>query len=322
MPSTILLQTSLDPHEISQLRKEFPHYRLLYYQFLNIPLPGHTGWEDVEILYGNRLSTEQLQSAKDLRWIHNPTSSFSRLSMEEIAKRGNIIVTTGTEEQLTPITEFVMGGVLAFAKHLFHWHDLMESPSMTWDSKWRDTMWTLPGRVFLQIGLGKAGTEIARKAQEMGFDVWGIQEKRSFHRYCSRTRSFQELSSVIPEADVVCVALPRDEEKIDLLTLTELEMMKRDSILVVLGSHLVVNEAALVHVGKAGKFRGIILDALFRPSIPTTSPLWHVPHLLITPEIASRPRSTSRLAFQTFHYNLRQYQYNNLSNMRNRMDLS
>jgi phosphoglycerate dehydrogenase-like enzyme len=129
MPSTILLQTSLDPHEISQLRKEFPHYRLLYYQFLNMPLPGQTGWEGVEILYGNRFTTDQLESAKELRWIHNPTSSFSRLCMEEIAARGNIIVTTGSEEQLTPMTEFVMSGVLAFSKHLFHWHDLMSSPS-------------------------------------------------------------------------------------------------------------------------------------------------------------------------------------------------
>lgn len=320
---TILLQTSLDPHEIAQLRKEFPQYRLLYYQFLNLPLTqGRSGWEGVEILYGNRLTPEQLESAKDLRWVHNPTSSFSRLCLEEMGERGSIIMTTGSDEQLAPITEFVMGGVLAFAKHLFHWHDLMASPSMIWDSKWRDSMWTLPGRVFLQVGLGKVGSEIAKQAQSLGFQVWGVQERRSFHRYCHQTRTFAELPSVLPDADVVSVALPRGDEREDLLGLAELELMKKDSILVVLGSHRVVNEAALVQVGKGGKFRGVILDALYRPSIPPNSPLWHVPHLLITPEIAVRPRSTSRLAFQTFHYNLRQYQIDNFASMRNRVELT
>lgn len=322
--NTILLEKSLNPQELNRLRKEFPQYKLRYYQFHRFGeeskiLQANTGWSGVEILFGNHINIHQLKEATNLRWIHNPTTSFSRICLDEIFKQGNIIVTTGSEEYLISIGEFVMGATLAFAKNLFFWQTLKNSPEELWNSKNRDTMWTLADRVFLQIGLGKAGTEIARQAKQMKLHVWGMQKHRSFHPHCERTIPMQDLASILPEVDIVSICLPREDHLEDLFTVEELNMMKKDSILIVLGSHTIVNEHALVEVGKTGKFKGIILDALYSPTIPATSPLWQIPNIIITPEVSSKPRTSSKQMFPTFYYNLRQYAFENFKDMRNRI---
>lgn len=321
---TILLQASLEPNEIAILHKDFPQYKIIYHQLHPLPKSKNdakTNWEEVEIIYGNRLSKEHLKQAPNLHWIHNPTSTFSRLCMDEILNQGNIIVTTSSEEHMVaPLGEFVIAGILAFAKHLLRWKDAMSSSSTIWDSKFRDTMWSMQGRIFLQIGLDAKGTEIARCAKCLGLTVWGAQLKRSFHPHCERTFSMKDLDSILPEVDIVSICLPQLERYKDLLGSNEMNLIKNDSILIVIGAHTAVNEHALVKASKEGKFRGILLDVPYRGSLAPASPIWNIPDILITPEIADRPRSTRMEVFQTFHYNLRQYVFENFEGMRNRID--
>jgi phosphoglycerate dehydrogenase-like enzyme len=96
--------------------------------------------------------------------------------------------------------------------------------------------------------------------------------------------------------------------------------MKEDSILLSIGSSTVFDENALVQVAKTGKFRGILLDAFYQMPIPATSPLWKIPNVIITPDVAQRPKSTQRQAFRLFLYNLRQYVHGNFKDMRNLVD--
>lgn len=319
---TILLQMSLAPEELNRLRKEFGKYRVLYYQFLPLNKEKEKermDWEGVEILFGNRLTTDHLAQAKDLKWIHNPTPSHNRLCLKEILKQGNIIVTEGIDENFVPIAEFVMAGTLAFSKNLFHWHQLMQTPKQIWDSKSRDSMLTLPNHVFLQIGLGQAGTEIAKRAQQQGLKVWGMQQKRSFHPFCEETFTYQDLQNILHKVDIISICLPRNEQRTDLFTIEELLLMKKDAILIIVGAHTVVNEHALVE--HAAKLRGILLDSHPSPPIALESPLWHLPNVIITPDVAARPRERTRQMFQIFHYNLRQYDCGNYKDMRNRIDL-
>ncbi|MCE5316094.1 MAG: hypothetical protein LLG04_01850 [Parachlamydia sp.] len=65
------------------------------------------------------------------------------------------------------------------------------------------------------------------------------------------------------------------------------------------------------------RVRGILLDASYQTPISAASPLWKIPNIIITPEVAPRPKLTERQAFRTFLYNLRQYLHGNFRDMRN-----
>lgn len=320
--NTVLMQASLDKDDIESFKEEFPQY--YFQQFESDVGSSKINWENIEILYGSRLSAEELARSPNLRWIHSPTPSLSRLCLNEIANRGNILVTTIGEENVKEVGEFVIGTLLSFAKHLFHWHESMQQPGSSWHRRWRRSIWSLENRVLLQIGLGSRGTEIAKRAKELRMQVWGTrpgQTHPTFHPYCHKVFTMNDLHTILPSVDVVSICIPRQQEPILILGRKELELMKDDSVILALDHYSVVDEDALADVAKTGKFRGILFDALYGPAVPLTSPLWKIPNLLITPEISSRPISTGKHAFRVFHYNMRQYQYDNFSGLRNRIEL-
>lgn len=317
----VLLQARLNLEEIDLLLKEFPQYLFLSLSEASYKNLSPEHWSRVEIVYGNKLNPEDLEKAHQLRWIHSPQTLLNRISIEDIEKRGNILITNTVDENTFQIGEFVIGGILTFAKNLFRWKEAGEFPGLVWDSKWRDSMWTLKNRLHLQIGLSRIGTEITRRARQFDMRVWGIQETRSFHPHCQKTFSAKEMNSVLPAADVVCICHPRGKIYENWFQAEQLELMKNDSILVVIGGSNVVNEEALVKVSKTGKLRGIILDAFYQNPIPPSSQLWQIPNMIITPEVSPRPKSTERQSFRIFLYNLRQYLHGNFSDMRNLVNM-
>ncbi|WP_041941591.1 D-2-hydroxyacid dehydrogenase [Waddlia chondrophila] len=313
----VLLQNRLTDGEVAELIDEFPQFLFLAAYEIPFNQLSKEEWERVEIIYGNRLSKENLQFAHQLRWIHSPVPNLNPLCLDQLEKKGNVIVTVTREENAYQIGEYVMCGILAFAKNLFHWMKAGESPSLLWNSKWRESMWTLKNKIFIQIGLGKVGTEIARRARQLEMKVWGVQEKRSFHPYCHKVFDMEELNAILPEGDVVCAALPRPQQKRTLFGKQEIKLMKEGSIFVMIGSKSLIDEGSLVNEKDANKFRGILIDAFYQVPIPPTSKLWKLPNAVITPEVAPRPKSEGKEAYSLFRYNLRQYTHGNFSDMRN-----
>jgi phosphoglycerate dehydrogenase-like enzyme len=314
----VLLQSRLTDEEIQKIINEFPQYLFLAPSEVTYKNLGDEEWSRVEILYGNKLSVQELEKAHQLRWIHSPFPNISPLCLNEIEKRGNIIVTSTKEENTAQIGEYVIGGVLAFAKNLFHWMEADRNPLILWDSKWRDSMWTLSERTFLQIGLGSVGTEISRLAKEFRMRVWGVKENRSFHNHCHKVFTYEDLPTVLPMADVACIALPRGHQKQKWFTRKEIELMKDDSILVIAGYKGIIDEEALAEVATSTqKFRGILLDAFYQVPVSPHSKLWTIPNIVITPEVAPRPKSSEKESYRLFRFNMRQYLHGNFTDMRN-----
>jgi|694.fasta_scaffold24933_2 D-2-hydroxyacid dehydrogenase (NADP+) len=313
----ILLQSQLTMQEMNQLLKEFPQYLFLSLSEAAYKNLSTEQWSHIEIIYGSRFTEEELARADQLHWIHCPGPYLNRLCMDKIEKQGNILVSNTIDENISQMGEFALSGILAFAKNLFAWKEVGKFPALVWDSKWRDSMWTLNRKTLLQIGLGKVGTEITKRAREMGMKVWGMQQNRSFHRYCHRVFSPAKLHEILPLADVVSLCLPRGKEFHHWLRQEEFELMKEDSILISLGSSTLFDEDALFKTAEAGKFRGILLDAFYGMPISVNSPVWKIPQLLVTPDVSQRPKSEERIAFRIFLYNLRQYVHGNFKDMRN-----
>lgn len=314
--NVILLQITLLPHELDLLLKEFPQYLIFSLSeasYKNLTPPY---WENIEILFGSRLTQEDLSKAQQLHWIHCPSANLSRLCLEDIQKKRHLLISTTLEENIPQIGEFVMGAVLAFSKNLFGWKELQATPSQLWDSKWRQSMDTLQNKIWLQIGVTRPSQEIARQARHFNMRVFGIESKPSFHPHFHKILGYEALADILPQADVVCIHMAKKADPNFFLHLSHLEQIKPGAILVLLGSTGMVNEEDLALAAKSGKFRGMLIDANFSSHIAEDSPLWNLPNLIITPEVSPRPKSTERTAFRIFLYNLRQYVYGNFKDMR------
>jgi len=311
----VLLQTKLPLEEIDLLLKEFPHYLFLSVTEAALEQLTDEHWAKVEIFFGERLTREQLEKAPQLRWIHTPADNTYDICMEKVAERENILVTTTEEENSARIGEFVMAGVLAFAKNLFHWKEAAAFPNLLWESKWRGSIWSLKKKHFLQIGLCRAGSEIAGAAKEAGMQVYGVLEKRSFHPCCDKTIALKDLHSVLPAADVVSLCLPKERRYNGWFGKEEIRLIKKGALLIVVGSSRAIDQKGLAEVAQKGRFRGILIDASPEAPIAAGSPLWKLPNLIVTPGVADLPHAKEGRAFKTFRFNLRQYLYGNFQDM-------
>ncbi|MEC7839911.1 MAG: NAD(P)-dependent oxidoreductase [Chlamydiota bacterium] len=313
----ILLQTKLRLEDIDQLLKEFPQFLFLSLgeQACNNLSKDH--WSRVEIFFGNKLSIDEIKMAHQLKWIHTPSDDNSSLCMDEINKQGNILISNTDPSDIRTIAEYVFSGIYMFSKNILRWHDAAKFPNLIWDSKWKDSMWDLPKCRLLQIGLGKIGTEVTRIAKERGMKVWGVQEKKSFHPHCHRTIDPKNLHSVLPNMDIIVIALPKGRGHYDWFDKAELELMKRDSALIVIQNNRAVNEKALTEILKKDRLRGVMIDMCTRTPISANSELWKHPDVIITPAAAQHSESEKAEAFHTFRHNLRQYLYGNFNEMRN-----
>lgn len=318
----VLLQSRLSLEEVDQLLKEFPQYL-----FLSLSETSYTNlspeyWARIEIIYGSRLTVEDIKHAHQLRWIHSPTASVGRICLDTIEKQGNIIVSNTKDEDIVQVGEFVIGITLAFGKNLFLWQKANDNPSHVWDSKARDNMWTLRNRTFLQVGMQKVGNEITRQASFQGMNVIGLGERKSFHPHCKINGSFQDIETYLKTADVICLALPASHDYKKWFNAERIAMVKKGAIVISLGSAHSLDGEALALAVREGKIRGVWIDALYQTPPSANSKLWDEPNIYISPEVAPRPRTQEKQSFRIFRYNLRQYLHGNFNDMRNVVDKS
>lgn len=88
-----------------------------------------------------------------------------------------------------------------------------------------------------------------------------------------------------------------------------LSLMKEDAILISSGRGSVLDQEALARTMKGGRLWGAALDVTEPEPLPTDSPLWDIPNLIITPHVAGgmRLELTRRVCIQMAQDNLRRY---------------
>lgn len=312
--NTILLRTPLEKEEIAHLRQEFPQYTFLLEDPKNPITPDD--WGQIEILYGDHVSEEELELANELRWIHTPILNLSALAISEIWERGNIIITTASEENFRQAGEFVMAGIFLFGKNLLYWQKAKQKKFH--GNLERANQWNISRQRLLQIGLGAIGVEVAKCAKQIGMTVWGVSKRRSFHPHCEKTFALERLNELLPEADVVVLCPSFRDLNTQILGAKEIENIKDGAILIVIGKIDLFDTQALIESTK--RLRGILIDLVDSTSLEDRLLLSGIPNLIITPEVSAEPIILDRQSYHLFHYNLRKYTRDDFTHMKNRID--
>jgi len=115
------------------------------------------------------------------------------------------------------------------------------------------------------------------------------------------------LAELLGWADFVVLAVPHTPETERMIGARELGVMRRDAVLVNVARGSVVDEAALVEALRRGSIAGAALDVFEQEPLPSSSPLWGLPNVIITPHASgATPRYFDR-ALDLFADNLGRY---------------
>jgi phosphoglycerate dehydrogenase-like enzyme len=211
----------------------------------------------------------------------------AELSREELDR---IVWTSSAGVHATPLAEWSMFGLLAFAKDLPRL--LRDKAARHWDHYPVDE---LRGRRVLVVGLGEIGSEFARLATAFGMTVVSV------------TRSAGDLDELLPQADAVVLTLPLTDETRGLFDRGRLARMRPGAILVNVGRGGVVDEDALVDALRDGRLRGAALDVFAQEPLRSGSPLWDLENVVLSPHTAALSRHENERIVELFADNLRRY---------------
>jgi len=254
--------------------------------------------------------------APRLRWLHgNSGGGDTCLAVPGIA-RGEVILTNSQKVKNTALAEMGMGYVFALARSV----DVGLENQRQRDLSRRGGRLgkRLEGATMLIVGLGGAGTEIARMAHAMGMKVIATDPvNRNPPDFVSHAGMPDELPSLIGQADVVMVAAPLTPATRGLFNAAMFARMKRDSIFVNWARADIVVAEDLAAALKSGTIGSAALNWATYTPLPKDHPLWDAPNLILAPwagtsvapsrEVSAKATRDSEMRWLVVRENMRRF---------------
>ena len=267
---------------VEELRTRFPHITFLHSTSRESDRELAAG---IDAAFALALSREAVGRATQLRWLHCSGHAVGHFSLAELAVRG-ITVTNSRGVQSVPIAEHVMACLLALARRL---------PQTLRDQQermWRPNVlvgeaspWLLAGRTMGIIGVGTLGEAIAVRAKAFGMHVIGLRRNpaRGLPKGFDDVFGPADRERLVAEADVIVIAAPLTPETDRLIDAAAIATMKPGAIVINVARGQLIDEAALAGALEAGRLGGAALDVFTTEPLPSRSPLWAMPNVIVTP---------------------------------------
>jgi phosphoglycerate dehydrogenase-like enzyme len=145
----------------------------------------------------------------------------------------------------------------------------------------------IAGKKIVLVGTGSLGSSMAKLVEPLGVDIIGVNKRGKPVDGCSKIIKIDKLESILPDADILYLALPETSETINLIDKKKLDLLKPTCGIVNIGRQSVLDYEALCEKLNKNEIAGAILDVFTTEPIENNSKLWHTPNLIITPHVSS-----------------------------------
>lgn len=274
--------------------------------------PALAAVRDAEAYFGFGISRELFAAAGQLRWIQSAAAGVTGLLFPELVA-SPVILTNSAGVHAVPIAETVLGGLLALLRSLDVAAELQRAgrwdkqPFVGPESRVRE----LGECGVLVIGAGGIGAEVARRCAAFGARCTGVRR----HPGLGPPEGFERvvgpdaLDSELAGADVLVLAAPHTGDTRGLMDARRLDLLPADAIVVNVARGSLLDEGALAQRVRSGRLRGAVLDVFSEEPLPPTSPLWHLPNVILTPHVSAvSPRRFWERELALFLDNWERYQ--------------
>ena len=285
-----------------------PHTQIVVAHTMSEALAQAPG-TDVLVGFNPEICAPQLLSAAtDLRWIESLAAGIENcLAVPGLRERG-LVLTNMRAVDAAVIAEHAIALTLALA----HGLDVfaVDTANAQWNSAHGTAtpMQTLEGKTLLVVGLGGIGTEVARRAQGLGMTVVATRDgDRKGPSFVSHIGTPAELATLARSADVIVSCVPQTPTTLGMFDAKFFALLKPTAIFVNIsrGGTMVMADLTQALIDK--RLAGAGLDVADPEPLPADNPLWHAPHVLITPHISSRSDLPGEGRWIVARENLRRY---------------
>jgi phosphoglycerate dehydrogenase-like enzyme len=241
-----------------------------------------------------------IMKAPHLKWLHTFSAGVDSPFFIQLMERG-VRVTNSSGATASPIAQTAILYMLALSRNVRAWFEHQDNKQ--WE---RHDFNELDGARLAVIGMGPIGYEIARLGVALNMNVEAIRRTPAGDEPCL-TFAFDQLDAVLGRADWICVALPLTPDTREIFQKERFARMKQGAHFINVGRGELVNEEALVDALRTHHLSGAALDVFATEPLPTDSPLWEMPNVIITPHSSGASTSAGLRSEKIFVQNMGQY---------------
>jgi glyoxylate reductase len=243
-------------------------------------------------LLNEKMDREAIDRGSDLKVIANYAVGYDNIDVDYATKKG--IPVLNTPGVLTDAT-----ADLAFALLLSSARRIGESERYVREGKFDSwgpklmlgkDVW---GGTLGVIGAGKIGSAVLRRGKGFGMKLLYHSKTRKPEIERDLGAEYLPLKELLERSDFVSINCPLTEETYHLIGREELELMKKDSILINTARGPVVDEKALFEALRDGIIRAAGLD-VFEEEPSVYPPMMELDNVVMVPHIGSSTTETRR----------------------------
>jgi phosphoglycerate dehydrogenase-like enzyme len=299
-PPRIVLVSEQLHDELPLLQQAAPRVKLID---LSTATPREIAAADATI---GVCSAEVLAQAKQLQWIQWPAAGVERCVQQPLMRERHPLLTNLQRTMGPSMAEHVLGMMLMLSRHLDYF--LKEQQQARWAQDNAPHLADLEGRTVLVVGLGGIGTEVARRAHAFGMRVIATRASgRTGPDYVSYVGLPDELLKLAKDADFVVNCAPLTPQTTGIFNREFFATLKPGAYFISVGRGRSTVTADLIAALNAGKLAGAGLDVVDPEPLPSDSPLWRLPNLIITPHVSADTPLAEEQRIAVLRENLRRY---------------
>ncbi len=289
----------------------------------HFPKVPDSAYAAAEIMYLGGGSLPTPDQVPHLRWIQLHHAGANRVLASPIGQAEDVEITTASGVHATPIAEYCLAMMLSFAYRLPAFRRLQDQARWPDDAFGSTATHTLREQTLGIVGYGSIGRELARLANSLGMEV--VASKRDLKQLAfgekyaedglgdvdseipNRLYPPEALASMVSVCDYVVLTLPLTDDTRHVVDEAILNAMKPSAVLINVSRGAIIDEAALISALAAEQIAGAGLDVFEQEPLPSTSPLWEMDNVIITPHISGNTARYHELTAALFAENLQRY---------------
>ncbi len=237
-----------------------------------------------------------LDSHPGLRWVQLPWAGVEPYL--DVLDHDRIW-TAGKGVYAEEVAEHALGLALACMRHIAEY-----ARARTWCAP---VGTSLHGARVTILGAGGIATSLVRLLAPFGCGITVVRRTASEFRGVDRTARTDELPSVLPDTDLLVLALALTPETRHIIDATTLAMLPGNAWLVNVARGQHVHTDDLVAALDTGVIAGAGLDVTDPEPLPEGHRLWTMPRCIITPHVANTPEMARPVLLRRVGENVRRF---------------
>jgi len=229
-----------------------------------------------------KVTADVVAAGTRLQVIGRAGVGVDNIDVDAATERGIVVVNSPSGNTIA-VAEHTLGLIIAAARNI------TQAAAALSEGRWERAKFVgveIRGKTLGVLGLGRIGTEVARRAQSFEMRILGHDPYVSQEHASRMGARLADLPTLLAESDVLTIHTPATVQTEGLIGKKELAAMKPTAWIVNCARGGIIDEAALLEALEAGQIAGAALD-VFSKEPAGDNPLVRHPRVVATPHLAA-----------------------------------